>query len=570
MLEKNTFLEELNAYAATEDILSVEREVKELKNKFSDFILEEERQHQIAQLKAQEVGKDSEKYYDAKNDTFFELYTQIRERQKEQRRIIKTNELEYLKQKQILLDKLKNVIENEENIGEAYNALHEINDKWKTIGEIPREKRQEIQQEYSRLRELFSYNIKIYKELKEHDLHRNKQLKEKLIEKLSLLIRETGEKSLKEIETGLKTLQEEWEDIGPTLQADWDKLKEDYWTRVKNIYDIIRNAHEAKKEELVSNIENKKALIEKAKELLNNTADFQKHSAWQKSTEQLISLQEEWKKIGFGTKKENEQVWAEFRAICDQFFEQKKVFYDEKKGDYDAVKLAKEAIILDIEPWLNSTDWKTATEKIISFQNKWKNAGSAGPKHDQKLWTTFRQKCDQFFNAKKAFFESREQENNENTHLKEAIIAKIESYAPKADKKESLADLKALIGEYNSVGNVPNKEKERVHQSFKTAIHKQYEALDVKDADKDKIFFQLKLDTLQADPQAEKLLEQERKNLRHEMSKIKSEIMQLENNLGFFGRSKGADALKKEVENKVLKLQENLKKLEIKLKMLGK
>lgn len=570
MSEKQGFIDELKAYAEAEDILVVEKEVKELRTKFSDFVMEEERLHQVAQLEALEKGESTKPYYDALNDTFFELYTTIRERQKEQRKIQKTTEAECLKQKQILLDQLKHVIENEENIGEAFNSLKTINEKWKTIGDIPRDKRHEIQQEYSRLRELFSYNIKIYKELKEHDLHRNKQLKEKVIAKLAVLLSEAESKGVKTLEKDLKVLQEEWEEIGPTLQSDWDVLKEAYWTKIRDVYTLIRGAYEAKKETMAENIVLKKQLIEKAQQLLGNIENIEKHSVWQKLTEKLLEIQEEWKKVGYGTKAENEQVWVDFRAVCDAFFEKKKAFYDERKSEFGDVRKVKEDLIEAINKIKDSTDWKTTSNEIIALQKQWKNAGSAGPKHEKKLWAVFRGACDEFFNNKAKHFESLEGELNENLVKKQAVIESINAYKIKDDKKATLEDLKGFINAYNAAGKVPFKEKDTVYKAFKEAIDVHYKSLDMKGEEKEKVMFQIKVDTLKSDPNADKLLQQEKRKLQHEIQKIKNEVIQLENNIGFFGRSKGAEKLKQEVEKKIETAKEGMKKLEIKLKQLSK
>ncbi|MEO9257546.1 MAG: DUF349 domain-containing protein, partial [Crocinitomicaceae bacterium] len=315
-MEKVEFITAMKAYLKAEDLHSVDSEVKDLKVKFNDFIVEEERLQQIAQIEAGEKGEIVAPYFDSLNDEFFELYTEFRNKRKEQQELLKTTENECLKQKLILIDRLKKVIEEEEQIGAAYSAQKEIQEKWKNIGDIPRDKRQDVQQTYSRLTEQFFYNIKIYKELKDHDLHRNKQLKETIIEKLEAL---ASEKKLKELESTLKLLQNEWEEVGPTFQAEWDTLKDTYWSKVKVLYDKIKDAYEKKRLDMVENIVRKNELIEKVKELVTESINADSHSAWQQWTEKLITIQEDWKKIGFGARKENETVWAEFRKECDVF-----------------------------------------------------------------------------------------------------------------------------------------------------------------------------------------------------------------------------------------------------------
>jgi hypothetical protein len=564
-MEKVEFITALKAYLEAEDPRSVDNDVKDLKVKFNDFILEEERLHQIAQLEAAEKGEKTSPYFDSLNDDFFELYTVFRNKRKTQQELQKTTENECLKQKLILIDRLKKVIEEEEQIGAAYSAQKEIQEKWKNIGDIPRDKRQEVQQTYSRLTEQFFYNIKIYKELKDHDLHRNKQLKETIIEKLEALASET---KLKEIESNLKLLQNEWEETGPTFQSEWDALKETYWTKVKVLYDLIRDAYEKKRLDMAQNIVRKNELIEKVKELVTESVNSDSHSSWQQWTEKLIAIQEDWKKIGFGARKENETVWAEFRKECDVFFANKKVFYESRKSDFDEIKQKKEALIEEAAKFSDSTEWKSSTEKILKLQERWKKAGNAGPKNEQKLWKAFRSACDAFFQNKQAHFQTLDAENETNLTQKEAIIEAIKAYQKKTSKKDTLTDLKAFATEFNAIGNVPFKEKDRIYDAFKKALDTQYATLDLKEGEKESVLFQVKIDTLKSNPNAGKLFDQEKRSILHEIQKIKTETIQLENNIGFFARSKGADALKKEIEQKIEKAKAVQKSLEAKLRLI--
>lgn len=564
-MEKVEFITALKTFLEAEDLHSVDSEVKELKVKFNDFIIEEERLHQIAQLEAEEKGEKTTPYFDQLNDDFFELYTEFRNKRKVQQELQKTTENECLKQKLILIDRLKKVIEEEEQIGAAYSAQKEIQEKWKNIGDIPRDKRQDVQQTYSRLTEQFFYNIKIYKELKDHDLHRNKQLKETIIEKLESL---ASEKKLKELEGSLKLLQNEWEEVGPTFQAEWDALKETYWSKVKVLYDKIKDAYEKKRLDMVQNIVRKNELIEKVKVLVTESINTDSHSVWQQWTEKLITIQEDWKKIGFGARKENEAVWAEFRKECDVFFANKKVFYESRKSEFDDIKLKKEALIEEATKFSDSTDWKSSTEKILKLQERWKKVGNAGPKHEQKLWKSFRTVCDAFFQNKQAHFQTQDSENETNLTQKEAIIESIKTYQKKESKKDTLSDLKALATEFNTIGNVPFKEKDRIYDAFKKALDTQYASLDLKDSEKESVFFQLKIDTLKSSPNAGKLFDQEKRSIMHEIQKIKHDTIQLENNIGFFARSKGADALKKEIEQKIETAKAIQKTLEAKLRLI--
>ncbi len=564
-MEKKEFIEKLQELANSEDLIAVGSEVNELKTKFNDLILEEERLHQVAHLEAHGPDVPMEPYFDELNDSFFEAYAAYKEKRKVQVDALKNVEAENLKQKRALIDRLRSVIQEEENIGTAFSIQKEIQDKWKEIGDIARDKRQEIQNEYSRLMEEFFYNMKIYKELKEHDLRRNQQLKQDIIDKLKAL---KDNKVVKEIETELKALQHDWEEIGPTFQAEWETIKEEYWEIVKSIYERIKEYYDEKRQEMTKNIERKKELIVKAQEVAAKTAEASTHKDWDALTAELLAVQEEWKTVGFGPRKENEDVWAEFRGVCDKFFAEKKEYYKERQGEFDEIKEKKEALISKVNELKSSTDWKETTQKIVNIQKEWKKIGGAGPRFEQRLWKDFRSACDAFFNNKQAFFDELDKANVENLTKKEELIKRIEAYKAGDDKNTVLNDLKAFAQEFNDIGLVPFKEKDRIYKSFKTALDKLYAALDLQGAEKEQVMFSAKLDTIVSSPDAERLLYDERKNLTQQIQKMQNEVRQLENNLGFFANSKGADSLKKEVEKKIQHAEKKIEELITKLQMI--
>jgi hypothetical protein len=256
-MEKNTFIEELEKLAQNEDVLMASREVNELKVRFDDYILEEERKDQVALLNAQAEGiaYDSIDFKPFK-DAFYEIYSVYKAKRKEVIDAKNAVETENLKAKKTLMTQLKDVIENEENIGAAYGAYKEIHEKWKAIGDIPREQRDQIQQDYSRLLEVFFYNMKIYRELKDHDLKRNSQLKLAIVEQLEQL---KNKQSIRDIETSLKTIQNEWEEVGPVANEEWEKLKDNYWASVREIYEKINLFYDERRTTLLENLEKKKA-----------------------------------------------------------------------------------------------------------------------------------------------------------------------------------------------------------------------------------------------------------------------------------------------------------------------
>ncbi len=565
-MENNALTEELKTLVQNEDALAVSREINELKTRFDDFILEEERKDQVAFLEAQEKEEVHE-IIDFKplKDEFYGVYNEYKDRRKAVIEAKNAIETENLKYKKGLISRLKEVIENEENIGLAYNAYKEIHEAWKNVGDIAREKRDEIQHEYSRLLEDFFYNMKIYRELKDHDLKRNSQLKLEVIAQLDAI---KNNESIREVEATLKTLQNEWEGIGPVANDDWENLKAKYWENVRVIYDRINTFYDERRVSLNENLKKKKELLAEATDLLANYASYETTKLWDEATAKLLALQETWKTIGFGPRKENEEIWQKFRSLCDEFFSNKKAFFGTIQDKFVKIAEEKQKVIDQAKALKESTDWKETADKLVQLQKAWKNSGHAGQKLEQKLWTEFRGACDSFFNARAKHFEEQDKLLETNLSAKQTIIQNIESYKPSTDKKQTLADLREFTNAFNEAGKVPMKQKDAIYNSYKTAIDRLYADLKLEGEEKEKVMFEARMNTLSSSPDAGKLFSKEKADIRIQIDKLKAEMLQFENNLGFFAKSKGADTLKAEVEGKINASKNKIDSLIRKMKMI--
>lgn len=571
-MENLNFIEELNSLTTNEDVLSVSRDVNDLRSKLEDYILEEERKIQVAQLVAEEKQEPVDVSVEANveailqlKESFYEIYNAYREKRKAASEEKKATESKNLAEKNALIKQLKEVVSSEENIGAAFAALNEIQEKWKEVGDIPREKRSDIQSEYSRLLEDFFYNIKIYKELKDHDFHRNYQLKSALIAELKKV---NQLDAIREAEKELKRIQNDWEDVGPVPNDQWETLKEAYWTEVRSVYNKINRFYDDRRAEQQNNLDAKRALVEETKLLISKMDQNDSVKAWENMSNGILEIQAKWKTIGFGPKKENEQIWKEFRAVCDEFFAAKKVFFASIHEQYDGLATKKKGLIDKANELKDSTDWKETANKLKQLQNQWKQIGHAGVKHEQKLWKEFRAACDTFFNNRQAYFDAKDAEFEGNLKLKNELIVEIEAYKVTEDKQKVLADLKGFSNKFNEIGMVPMKEKDAVFKAYKSALDKHYGALKMDGAEKEAIMFEAKIEALKASPTAKRSFQDLKSDLRREIDFHNKEIIQLENNLGFFANSKGADALKKEVERKVAQAKEKIVEIKAKLKMI--
>ena len=567
-MEKKEFIERLKTLTINEDVFAVSRAINELRGQFEDFCIEQDRLKQVALLEAQERGEtvDFTNEPDPLKEEFYTVFSEYRDRRNKLSSEKKLEEESNLRKKQSLINRLKLLIESEENIGVAVESYKEIHESWKIVGDIPREKRQDIQSEYSKLLESFFFNLKIYRELKDHDLKRNFQLKKEIISKIEVLL---ANDIIRDLEAQIKLLQNEFDSLGPVPKEEWEGLKNEYWTRVKAVYQKITDFYEGKREEQKQNIERKQELLEQVKVFVATIGGVNDAKSWETATEKLLNIQNEWKTIGQGPRKENEELWTALRSECDVFFAAKKAFYQVIKDKFEVVAKQKSALIEQVNALKDSTDWKTTSEKIIRLQQSWKNLGSAGQKNEQKLWKDFRSACDGFFENKKQFFAKEDEENTVNLEAKKVLITEIESYVVGDDKQQVISDLKEFSNRFNAIGKVPFKEKDTVYHAFKNGLDTHYKKIKLEGAEKEKVMFQAHLDTLKSNPNAAKLIDKERRDLEQMIAKQQQDINQLENNLGFVSRSKAGDALRKDVEHKVNVAKDRIKEYKTKIKLLS-
>lgn len=563
-METNPFLSELSALINQEEVLNLGREAQDIKSRFDDFILEEERKDQVNALNAAETGEVYENQdFSTLKQAFYDLYDAFKNKRNQQKVLKDALEKENLKLKRSLIERLQEVIENEENIGAAYNAQKEIHETWKKVGDIPRDKRDEIQRDYSRMLEIFFHNMKIYRELKDHDYHRNAQLKLSLINQLEAL---KNSNAIKDMEGVLKTLQNEWEEIGPVHNEEWEKLKTNYWDAVRAVYEKINQFYNERRNSQLDNLAKKNELVSQIRLVIDKLAEYDSSKSWEKATEQVIKTQNDWKLIGQAPRKENDDVWKEFRAACDVFFEAKKEFFKVIETKQKEVVDKKRKLIDQAKSIQESTDWKGTSEKLIRLQKEWKNSGNAGQRFENKLWAEFRAACDVFFNAREENLKEQQSALVVNADLKKQLVDKISQLELTGDKKADLTTLKELNDEFKAIGNVPNEQRDEINQLFRKGMDSQYEKLNIDSNEKELILFKSRFDTVPSGSNRMDFIQKERSALRKQIDQLNAEAIQMETNLSFFSRSKGADNLRKEVDQKVGVIQQKIEVLKRKLK----
>ncbi len=563
-METNPFIQEITLLLQAEDLLNIGKEAQELKVKFDDFILEEEHKEQVNQLNAGESGEQYEsKDFTELKDAFYVQYTAFKMKRNEQKTLKEALEKENLRHKKSLVEKLQEVIENEENIGAAYNAQKEIHETWKKIGDIPRDKRDEIQRDYSRMLEIFFHNMKIYQELKDHDFHRNTQLKLALINQLEILKNSTN---VKDMESALRTIQNEWEEIGPVQNDEWEKLKTNYWDAVRAVYEKINQFYNERRNIQLDNLEKKKDLLTQVNQLNEKLAENLTAKNWETATENLLKIQANWKTIGQAPKKENEEIWKTFRAACDVFFQAKKGFYKDIEAHQTEIADKKRKLIEEAKKIQNSTDWRSTSEKLIRFQKEWKNSGHAGQRFENKLWSEFRATCDVFFNARETNLKEQEAELITNLESKKQILELLTNFVASGEKLTDLNALKDFADSWKAIGSVPAEGRDELYQSYKKILDAHYEKLQIDPAEKELIIYKARFESLPAGTDRIQSIQREKTFIRKQIDQLNAEINQMENNLSFFAKSKGADALRKEVDGKIQQIHQRISVFKQKLK----
>ena len=563
---KTEIIEKIEALINHEDILSVGDDFKSLTDEFYKIINEEERLFEVEKVERLEAGEKEEEI-NRPIDELVEKFKEVTQAFKEKRKSLieakKAGEQANLTTKKGLITELKELIAQEEHIGKAIKAIQDIQKRWREVGPIPRDKRQDIQKDYSNLMDEFQYNINIYKEIKEHDLTKNAASKETVIDKLKDL---ENEKSIKIVEQKLHQLQDEWNDIGGTTAEAWESLKENYWNTVNGLYGKIRDFYDGRRAEQKENIIKKLALIDKVDEVLALEPNDTK--TWKNATDQILAIQAEWKTVGFGPKKENLIVWKGFRAKCDQFFDAKNDFFKDINADFDKVKVKKEALIEQLSEVKNSENWNETTKLIVNLQRQWKQLGSAGQRNENKLWKKFREPIDAFFAKKDAHFEALDSANEGNLKLKEELIKKIESFEVSKNAKADIAQLQEFSKEFSNIGNVPYKEKDRIYKAYKAVLDAKYSHLDMDKAEKEAILYKARIESIYNSPNMERELDKEALFLRGKIDGLVKEKTQVETNLSFFANSDPKSPLLKSVTSQIEGLESDIKSLKAKLKAL--
>ena len=453
-----------------------------------------------------------------------------------------------LKVKQAIIEELKELVNSDETLNHTFNKFRELQQRWKDTGIVPQQNVKDLWETYNLHVENFYSFIKINKELRDLDLKKNYEQKIALCEQAEALVLEP---SVVEAFHKLQKLHDEWRETGPVA----NEYKEVLWERFKAASSRINKQHqehfESLKGEQVKNLELKTELCAATEELAAQPLTTRKE--WNRASDRLLEIQKTWKTIGFAPKKDNNRIYERFRTACDKFFEAKRQFYAGVKAEMEHNLQLKTEICEAAESLMNSEEWKKATDELIALQARWKEIGAVSRRHSDAIWKRFRAACDKFFERKASHFASVDGEYEENLRQKLALLDEMAAADVKAGGYDVIREFQRRWGE---IGFVPIKQKDAIQKKYKAAVDALFNTLRGSERDRSMNRFREKVSTLKS--AGSNRLRSERERLYNKVRQLEQEIGLLENNIGFFAKSKNAEALVADVKAKIDRAREEM------------
>ena len=466
---------------------------------------------------------------------------------------------ENLKKKLDIIEKIKAMVTSPEEANKSYQDFKNLQQEWKEIKLVPAEKANELWRNYQLYVEQYYDLLKLNSEAREYDFKKNLEIKTKICEAAEKL---GTEEDVISAFHQLQKLHQEFRETGPVAK----ELREEVWARFKTASTIINKRHQQHFESLRAkeedNLTKKTALCEKIEEIAKE--EIKTAGEWEKKTKDIIAIQAEWKTIGFAPQKMNVKIFERFRAACDDFFSKKAEFFKNMKQQFAENADKKRALIEQAKALQDSTEWKSTSDKLIALQKEWKTIGMVPKKLGDKLWNEFLTACNHFFEARNSANAGTRNEERTNLEKKRGIIEQLKALAENAG--DNIQDkVRELIDEYNAVGHVPFKEKDKLYKEYHDILDKLYKELNISTARRRLDKFKNNLKNV-AEKGAD-ALDNERARLMRRYEAIKQEVQTYENNLGFLNASsKKGNSLIDEMNRKVQKLKDDMNLVREKIK----
>ena len=563
-LNKLQLIEILEETVQDTDVVKIKDKVISIRSNFLR-ICKEERDQEMEQFILD--GGDAESYEHVEDPLeirFRAAFNIFRDNKNKFNESLEEQKVANLQQKNAILEELKQLINSEETLKKTYDEFRTLQDRWKEIGQVPATEITNLWNNYHFLIEKFYDKVKINRELRDLDLKKNLEAKIELCEKTEELLLE---KSVTKAFKLLQKYHDEWKEIGPVPQ----EKKDEIWERFKNTTDKInqvRREHYSKiQDEQQANLDAKTAICVKIEEVLNDSINS--IGAWQKKSNEVNELFKVWKSIGPAQKKQNDEIWNRFKGSMDLFFNNKKEFFSKLKEQQIDNYNRKIQLCVEAETLAESKEWKKATDQIKKLQEEWKKIGPVPKRHSDKIWKRFRSACDAFFTSKSEHFSGVKGVEEENLRLKRELLERIKAYELKKERSENMEAIKGFQREWMAIGYVPMKYKDSTQNEYRKLIDGMFDKMKATENEISTAEYRNMVEGFKDDPESRDKVRKERNILTNKITKLREEIIVLENNIGFFSNSKQSELMRAEYEKKINRAKNEVKVLEAKLKILN-
>lgn len=555
---KQEVVERLKEIAASDEA-PVKDEIDLLKTVFYKLHIAERE----ARLKEYIDGGGNPETYqvvpDQDEETFKAQMAVIREKRAQIMQQQEAEKQANLEKKLEIIEKIKAMATSPDEAGKSYNEFKELQQQWKDIKNVPADKANELWRNYQLYVEQFYDLLKLNSEAREYDFKKNLEMKTKLCEAAEKL---ADEEDVISAFHQLQELHQQYREIGPVAK----ELREEVCARFKAASTVINKRHQQHFEDLRAkeeeNLARKTALCEKVEEL--GKAENKGAADWEKRSKEIIDIQNEWKTIGFAPQKMNVKIFERFRAACDDFFGRKAEYFKALKVTFSENIEKKKALVEKAQALADSTDWKATSDKLIALQKEWKTVGMVPKKLGDQLWQEFLGACNKFFEARNAAGAGQRNEEHANLEKKKGIIEQLKALAENA-AEATKEKVQALTEEYNKVGHVPYKEKDKLYEAYHEVLDRIYKELNF--STKRRRLNDFKANIKNVAKRGEEALDNERGRLARRFEQLKQEIQTYENNLGFLNASsKKGNSLIDEMNRKVQHLRDDLELVRQKIK----
>lgn len=498
---------------------------------------------------------------DPLEERFHQLTETIKEKKALHVAAVEAERKANLDKKLAIIDELGKMAEDTDNVNKLFPRFRELTQEFKTVGEVPPTDTTDLYRNYSAAVERFYDQLKINKDLRDYDFKKNLEQKQLLIAEAEKLAAE------EDVITAFRRLQElhdKWREIGPVAK----EIREEIWNKFKDASATVNKRYqtffEERKARERENEEKKTAICERVEAL--DFDNVKSYAAWDQLTKEILAAQEDWKKLGFASKKVNNSLFARFRETCDTFFA-KKAEYFKTMRDTHAANLEKKTSLCErAEELKESTDWKKTADKLVELQKEWKTIGPVEKKHSDAVWQRFQTACDYFFDRRKKATSGARKAEQSNLRQKQEIINELKAISDETSRDEAIKTVKELMAKWQQIGHVPFKDKDKVYDTYRAAVNDLYNRFDMKESKAAMANFADTINEISGD---ENKLYRERERLVRVFEQKRNELKTYENNLGFFSvKSKSGNSLLKDMERKMQRIKDDIATLEEKIKMI--